>query len=63
MKTYNISVVCLNCHHVPHIIDLETNEDLCRKQFQIPKGIEVKEFLREMTCENCGCVGFMKKVN
>ena len=64
-EVYEIGVQCHNCKHVPReTITNEVQERVIgpvvgQKLFIIPKGTEVKTFLREMTCENCGCDGFM----
>lgn len=58
--TYWISIKCHNCGHVPGGTMTDKNgEKFIPEQIVIPKGTEVKMLLREMTCENCGCDGFM----
>ncbi len=62
-QTYDISVICHNCRHVPpKMIDNDHGYPEASshpKKFQVPKGTEVQKFLMGMTCENCGCEGFM----
>ena len=63
-ETYEISVVCRNCGHIPG--GTMTNGDRIEtppKKFPVPKGITVKQFLMDMTCENCGCEGYMGLLN
>jgi hypothetical protein len=55
-KTYEISVICHNCKHVP---EHNSGNAILPNRIAIPKGTEVKKFLADMTCENCGCSGFM----
>jgi hypothetical protein len=67
-ETYEISVVCRNCGHIPMGKEVEYEDESTFRgpdpeEFPIPKGIEVKDFLREMTCENCGCEGYMGLLN
>lgn len=65
-ETYEISVQCHNCKYVPQgeVIERERNDGQCfrgsdPRKFSILKGMEVKQFLREIVCDNCGCDGFM----
>jgi len=62
-ETYEISIVCRNCHHVPGEQTTEGFNDHLgvhtSKKFQVPKGTTIQKFLQEITCENCGCEGFM----
>lgn len=57
-KTYEIQVICHNCHHVP-MEELKMTVREAPQIFDVPKGTEVKKFLQGMTCENCGCNGYM----
>ena len=58
-ETYAISVQCHNCKYILGKTKYGDRINIIPKQIVIPKGTEVKMFLREMTCENCGCNGFM----
>lgn len=57
-ETYEISVQCRNCKCKPEDVDTSTLI-VTPKKFAVPKGKPVKDFLQEMTCENCGCEGYM----
>lgn len=58
-ETYEISIVCHNCGYKPCEGISEQNRIRKPKRFSVPKGTEVKKFLMDMVCENCGCDGFM----
>jgi len=51
-RVYEVMVMCRNCNagssqHGGNILIV------------VPYGEPLKPFLREITCENCGCDGFM----
>ncbi|KKN77881.1 hypothetical protein LCGC14_0356180 [marine sediment metagenome] len=58
ISTYEISVQCRNCRHVP-LTDAGDALHQKNKKFPIPKGNTIKKFLQEMMCENCDCTGYM----
>jgi len=66
-KTYEINVICRNCGHIPVYLSTtgvdNHNDESVPIKFPIPKGITVKWFLIDMTCENCGCGGYMGLLN
>ena len=62
-ETYEISVICRNCGHVPMSEKIEREPGPDPKRFQVPEGTEVKIFLRGITCDNCKCEGYMGLLN
>lgn len=60
-EAYEISIVCRNCGYVPVLHGPNFAGDI--KNFSVPKGITVKQFLMDMICENCGCEGYMGLLN
>lgn len=63
-ETYEISVTCRNCGHVPGGTMTNGNRvETIPEKFTVPKGTGVKTFLQEMTCNNCGCEGYMGLLN
>jgi len=59
---YKINIVCRNCGHIP-MEEYASEVVKMAKKFPVPKGTTIKAALMSMTCENCGCEGYMGLLN